>query len=294
MSQYDLAEYQWSHRPRMPRRPEWFTEWPGATRLALNVSVLHEWESIPRPIRPMPDRARWQFDQLALSQREYGARHGIERLLRLFDKHEVKATVLVNGLLASLFPDAIADAHRRGNEIAVHNWDQAIHPPVMGRDEERASMRATVDAITKVTGVRPRGFMSQGPRPTENTLQLCADEGFTWTGDYGDSDFPYLIDVGGKKIVSVGYVFPAYTDNELAQLGLDAGLKQAIAEFDAVYAESRRHPMQYRWAAHSHISGRPGMASVLDEFLSYARSKPDVWIARSVDIADYWLAHERG
>jgi len=294
MSAHDRLEYQWTYRPKVPQRPGWFTSWPNGGRVALNVTVLHEWEGVPRPIRPMPDRSRWQFDQLALSQREYGVRHGLDRLLRLFEKHHVKATVLVNGLIAGLFPDNVADAHLRGHEIAVHNWDQAVHPPAMTRDEERASMRSTIDAIAKVTGARPKGFMSQGPRPTENTLELCVEQGFTWTGDYGDSDFPYLIDVDGRKIVSVGYVFPAYLDTELLQLGLDAALKQAIADFDAVYAESAQRPMQYRWAAHSHISGRPGMASVLDAFLTHVRSKSGVWMARSIDVADYWLAHEGG
>ena len=102
--------------------------------------------------------------------------------------------------------------------------------------------------------------MSQGPRPTPNTLEICTELGFVWTADYSDSDVPYIIEVNGKKIVSVGYVMPNYTDNDLAPFGLAGGLKQLKDAFDASYEESLRHPMKFCYACHVHLSGRPGMS----------------------------------
>src|SRR5207248_4001236 len=86
------AVYQWNYRPQSPPRPAWFTAWPGGARMAVGIIVLHEWESIPRPTRPMPVGAHHTFDFLALGAREYGARHGIWRLLDVLDRRNVNAT----------------------------------------------------------------------------------------------------------------------------------------------------------------------------------------------------------
>ena len=40
--------YHWNYRPQTPRRPAWFTEWPGGNRIAVTINVMHEWESRPR------------------------------------------------------------------------------------------------------------------------------------------------------------------------------------------------------------------------------------------------------
>jgi allantoinase len=287
------APYQWNYRPRVPRRPPWFTWWAGGATMAVTISILHEWESVPRPIRPMPVGSHHTFDYLALGAREYGVRFGFPRLLDVVDRHSVKATVLCNGLVAELFPESVGDAHARGHEIASHQWDQALHPPVFAsKDEERQSLLRAVGALEKVTGEKTAGYMSQGPRPTPNTLELCAEMGFLWTSDYSDSDIPYTIDVNGTKIVSVGYVMPAYTDIDLVPLGLDGALQQLKGEFDATYEESQRHPMKFRLAIHTHVGGRPGMAKVLDEFLGYIERRPGVWFCRCIDMARFWLEQE--
>jgi hypothetical protein len=40
--------YQWNYRPQSPRRPTWFTQWPGGNRIAVTFNIMHEWESTPR------------------------------------------------------------------------------------------------------------------------------------------------------------------------------------------------------------------------------------------------------
>ena len=41
------SAYQWTYRPQTPRRPDWFTQWPGGNRIAVTINVMHEWESAP-------------------------------------------------------------------------------------------------------------------------------------------------------------------------------------------------------------------------------------------------------
>lgn len=287
------APYQWNYRPQHPRRPDWFQDWAGGTKMAVMLILLHEWESVPMPVRPMPRQAHHTFDYLSLGIREYGARFGIWRLLDVLDHHHVKATVVASGLVAELFPDSVREVVARGQELATHGWDQSMHPPVFEtKEDERNAVVKSITALEGATKERILGYMSQGPRPTPNTLEICTDLGFVWTADYADSDVPYLIDVNGKKIVSVGYTMPNFTDNNLVPLGLAGGLDQLKAAFDASYEESQRHPMKFCYACHVHISGRPGMSKLLDNFIDYARQHDGVEFYRCIDIAKYWLEGE--
>ncbi len=229
-------------------------------------------------------------DFLALGAREYGANFGFQRLLEVLDRCGVKATVITSGLVAELFPDTLKEAKRRGHEVASHHWDQSVHPYEYKTEEEkREAIVKSIAAIEKATGERPLGYMSPGPRPSPYTLKLCASLGFKWNGDYGDSDVPYIIDVAGNRLVSVGYVRPAYSDNDILTLGLAGALEQLKDEFDAHYEEAERHPMKFRYAVHNFNGGRPGAAKVLENFLQYVKSHPGVWFSRCIDIAQYWL-----
>jgi peptidoglycan/xylan/chitin deacetylase (PgdA/CDA1 family) len=287
----DLSRtYQWNYRPRLPQRSTGFMAWPGNARIAVMLILLHEWESVPRPVRPMPAGAHHTFDYLALGAREYGTRFGIRRLLDVLDRHGIRASIMCNGLLCELFPESVAEAVQRGHELGTHQWDQAVHPPMFkSMEEERESLTRATDALEKITRTKTLGYMSQGPRPTPNTLPLCAEAGFKWTCDYSDSDIPYVIDVDGKKLVSVGYVMPGHVDSDLIPLGVSRGFDQLVASFDAAYEESARHPMKFCYAVHSHLSGRPAMATLLDKFLSHVRKRSGVWFCRGIDMADFWL-----
>jgi peptidoglycan/xylan/chitin deacetylase (PgdA/CDA1 family) len=294
----DLVKtYQWNYLPKTPRRPAWFTEWPGGARIAVTINIMHEWESAPgwhtMARRPMPPDTIYKEDFLALSARAYGANFGIWRLLDVLDKHGVKATVITSGLTAALFPESVAAAHRRGHEIASHHWDQTVHPTsYRTKEEEKEAIVKSLVAIEKAIGERPSGYMSPGPRPGPFTLELCAELGFKWNGDYCDSDIPYTIDVNGARFASLGYVRPAYTDNDIVSLGLAGALQQLKDEFDAHYEEAQRHPMKFRYAMHNFTGGRPGLAKVFDDFLRYVKGFPGVWFARCIDMANFWLEQE--
>jgi peptidoglycan/xylan/chitin deacetylase (PgdA/CDA1 family) len=195
--------------------------------------------------------------------------------------------------MAELFPATLKEAAARGHEIACHHWDQSRHPfDYSGLEEEREAIERSIDAIERAAGKRPLGYMSPGPRPSPFTLEICAALGFRWTGDYCDSDVPYTIQVNGNKLVSVGYVRPSYTDNDLVPFGLSGALLQLKDEFDAHYEESALHPMKFRYAMHNFTGGRPGLARVFERFLEYAKAHHGVWFCRCIDIANFWSEYD--
>ena len=285
--------YQWNHRPQHPRRPDWFRAWPNGARMALQIDVLHEWETVPwHRSRPMPATAHHKFDFMSLGAREYGARHGIWRLLDVLDRHGVKATLMCNGLTAELFPDSVRAAADRGHEIASHQWDQALFPPMIKtREEERDLLVRTRESLERVSGQRVAGYLSPGPRPTPHTLGLLAELSYDWTADYIDFDVPYFIDVDGRRIVSVGYATPGCIDFDLTPYAMPARLDTMKYIFDATYAESKTHPMRFCYAVHTHWGGTTGMAQVMDDFLAYVKSRdPNIWYPRCGDMAAFWNA----
>ena len=152
--------------------------------------------------------------------REYGANFGIWRLLDVLDKHGVKATVITSGLMAELFPETIVEAKRRGHEIATHHWDQTIHPRYTGPKRRKEMPSSSPSRRYKKPRGTAIGLHVARARPGHFTLELCAELGFKWNGDYCDSDIPYTINVNGAKLVSLGYVRPAHSDNDIAPLGL--------------------------------------------------------------------------
>jgi peptidoglycan/xylan/chitin deacetylase (PgdA/CDA1 family) len=293
-----VSPYQWDLRPQIPVRPEWFRAWPDGAAMAVQILILNEWESVPRHRkRPMAvdlqNRHDHQnkFDFLALGVREYGARHGIWRLLDVLDKHGVKATIPTNGLTAELFPAAVRASRDRGHEVAAHQWDMSVFPPMFtSREEEQSSLTRTVAAIEDAIGSKVRGYLSPGPRPTPWTLDLLMEGGLLWTSDYVDSDFPYVISRNDRRLVAISYATPGYTDGDLSSRGVIQGLAEIKYAFDATFEESKRHPMKFCYAIHPHVSGTVGMARLLDDFLAHVRSRGEVWLPTCSDIAEFWLS----
>ena len=116
-----MTAYHWNYRPQIPRRPEWFKEWPGGNRIAVTINVMHEWESRPRSntARKGSMTDAGYLDFLGLSMRQYGANFGFSRLLDVFDRCGVTATVITSGLMAELFPESLREARERGHEVAT-------------------------------------------------------------------------------------------------------------------------------------------------------------------------------
>ena len=65
----------------------------------------------------------------------------------------------------------------------------------------------------------------------------------------------------------------------------------AKACFDMLYEEGETHPKMMSVGLHCRIIGKPGRAYGLKKFLEYASSTQDVWFARRLDIARWWLDH---
>jgi peptidoglycan/xylan/chitin deacetylase (PgdA/CDA1 family) len=274
--------------------------WPDGARIAVSLVVNYEEGSeyqlgegstrremtgeLPSAI-PMAYR-----DPHVESAFEYGSRAGVWRLLRIFDKYQVKATFYASAVALEVNPQVARALTERGHDICGHGyrWEEMWN---MDRDTERERIRLAVESIRRTSGQRPLGWY---PRVggTENTRQLLVEEGeFLYDSDEVNDDIPYFVDVGSQRLLIV----PHQIDTNDAKYWHNGFLTaedyfQYISDtFDVLYEEGAENPKMMSVVLHCRISGRPGRAKAVDRFLRYARQHQGVWFARRGDIARWWL-----
>jgi len=90
--------------------------WPGNKRLALLIAIHFEADSASY-IRP-----DGSVDTQDLTNRQYGGKIGIWRLLRILDRHEIKCTFFICGAAADRYIEAARAIAERGHDIAGHGY----------------------------------------------------------------------------------------------------------------------------------------------------------------------------
>jgi allantoinase len=273
-------------------------KWPGGAKIALSFFV--SWETWPEDLGTnsshqrsnrgrLPDNALYKRDMGVVMDRKYGEKAGIWRLLDLFDREHIKASFFLNGRTAEENPEAakqiVADGHELAAQPYIHEY--AV---MLDKEGERDIIRRSIEAFRTVTGTTPVGYLSPGVRPTPNTVDLIAELGFTWSSDCIDDDVPYNVRSGNKTIVMMPKDFHPndYTTYDVVSRSPRELYSLLVDQFDCLYAEGAKSPKMMSVSMHPFLAGRPYRTRIFEDFIHHARSHPDVWIARGVDIVDYW------
>jgi peptidoglycan/xylan/chitin deacetylase (PgdA/CDA1 family) len=99
------------------------------------------------------------------------------KVLRLLDKHDMKASFCVVGVHAAAYPRLIRDIHRAGHAIVNHSYTHV--QPFAQQSERRivAEIVRTQHAIERATKVTPQLFRSPGGDWSHFVYQACAAYG---------------------------------------------------------------------------------------------------------------------
>src|SRR5487761_2422436 len=116
-------------------------QWPDRARIAVLPCVAFEtWpDDLGRPgtlnrsnRAPFPANARFKKDLCVVSDRQYGERVGIFRMLDIFAEEGIKTTFFINGSTAEIHPEIIkeikAAGHEIGTESYIHNYNYMKRP----------------------------------------------------------------------------------------------------------------------------------------------------------------------
>lgn len=277
-------------------------QWPNGARVALQFVINYE-EGGEHCLLDGDDRSEWLLSDIIgavpyenarhmnmESLYEYGSRAGFWRIHRLFEKHQMPATVFAVALALKKNPEAAAAMVNAGWEIASHGlrW---IDYQNMPEEEERRHIREAVRMHTEATGQRPLGIYQGKPSP--NTRRLVVEEGgFVYDADSYADDLPYYVQVGERNHLVVPYTLDVNDMRFVTASGFANGeqfftyLKDA---FDCLYEEGQRAPRMMSVGLHGRIVGRPGRIQGLEKFMQYVKAREDVWVCRRIDLARHWL-----
>jgi peptidoglycan/xylan/chitin deacetylase (PgdA/CDA1 family) len=275
--------------------------WPNGARLALTFAVNYEaggersiafGDQGPETFGEFPAYGTPPKRDLTIeSIFEYETRVAIWRLLRIFDKYDIKTTFFAAARTLETNPEAAKEIVKRGHEICSHGYRWIEHF-TLSPEEEREVIRKAIAVIEKTTGQRPVGWYCR--EPGVNTIELLAEEGgFLYGSDVYNDDLPYYVKVKDRNFLLIPYTPDV---NDFHYFSNRFGNSEEFYEylkdsFDVMYKEGLQNPKIMNVGIHVRISGRPGRTVALERFFKYVKAKRRVWVARRIDIARWWQEH---
>jgi peptidoglycan/xylan/chitin deacetylase (PgdA/CDA1 family) len=131
-----------------------------------------------------------------ISRGMFAGEVGSPRLLKLFDRLNIKTTWFIPGHSIETFPDqmkAVADA---GHEIGIHGYSHE-NPIAMTPAQEEAVLDRSIELVEKLSGKRPTGYVAPWWEFSNVTNELLLKKGIKYDHSLMHNDFhPYYVRVG--------------------------------------------------------------------------------------------------
>ena len=279
-------------------------QWPNNARIAITTCIVTEtWpDELGTPTssqvefrKGISKDARFKKDMASITDRQYGERVGVYRVMNVLREEGIKASFFVNGYTVEAFPELMQQIVAEGHELCSENWRHE-YVTMMTADEQRNDIKRTAETFQRVLGFKPRGYIMPGELPTDDTPGILVELGYKYWMSFLHEDLPYVLKVNGGELVVASYGIWT-TDHRTGQA--DAGrtprelLQLWKDNFDWIYEEGETYPGFMSLGLHPFLIGRPYRTPILREFLRYAKSHPGVWFPRGIDMADYWLENCR-
>jgi peptidoglycan-N-acetylglucosamine deacetylase len=210
--------------------------------------------------------AGWEHRLSSWSERTYGLRRGLPRILDVLDEFGVTATFYVPGVTAQRHPDELAGLAATRHEIAHHGHTHR-RPDELDASEQRAEIADGVRALQAVTGRTPAGYRAPGWELTPATLDELVAVGFAYDSSLMGDDRPYVMEGAAGSVVELP-VHWALDDAPHFAHTTDVGglLTTWIAELIAARREDRHTTI----TCHPEIVGRAHRIDVVRRLLDAA------------------------
>ncbi len=133
-----------------------------------------------------------------MSQGEYGARVGLQRVVDLMDRHQIPASFFIPAVSLVLRPEMVDVIQASGrHEFAVHGWIHELNTALDAETERALVIRAT-NYLEQATGSRPVGYRAPSWNFSPNTLDIIRGLGFLYDSSLMADDRPYEIMQNGE------------------------------------------------------------------------------------------------
>jgi allantoinase len=266
---------------------------PNDARIAVWTIVnIENWlpqDPMPRTIlsppmgQPLlPDLPNWCWH-------EYGMRVGFWRFLEVLSSRGLRATLALNGSTCKQYRAACEAARDAGWEFMGHGF---VQKPMHRTEDQAASIRQTVEAISEFTGKPPRGWESPGLTETAETIDLLAEAGIEYVADWVLDDQPVPIKTRSGEIISVPYTVEIndVVMTAIQQQPSDEILRRGRDQFDRLYKEGETIPRVMAISLHPYLTGVPHRIRYLEELYDYILSHAGVAMCTGEEILDIYKA----
>jgi peptidoglycan/xylan/chitin deacetylase (PgdA/CDA1 family) len=264
-------------------------EWPGGARcaVALSFDSDHETSDLREGGKSIGRLAWGQF----------GARVGVPRILKVLERHGVKASFYVPAVTALLHPDEQRRVIAEGHEIGIHGWIHELNS-VLPYEAERDLMLRAADVLEKTGGVRPVGLRTPSWDFSWNTLAIEKEMGLLYDSSLmSDEDcYEILLDGEPSGVIELpvewvrddAVYFMMNRHSSLRPYTPPADVLDIFRrEFDAAYEEGGI----FQLTMHPHVIGYRSRIWILDEIIRHAQSRTGVWFATHADVARWAKEH---
>ncbi len=268
------------------RRPR--LELPGGAQIAVwvvpNFEVFALNEAMPATSGYIPDVPAW-------STRDYGCRVGAFRIMDVLSQRGIRATATVNSEVCDAYPEIIEDAVALDWEFLGHNQSNTRRLIQIPPETEAQVIHDSLARVTEATGRRPTGWLGSGMQQTWNTLDFLVEEGLEYVCDWINDDQPYLMDIGGRQLVSMPY---SREINDLPSMfwenrSVDEYENSVRRAFNTLYREGAQSGRVMAIPLHPYVIGMSHRIWALESVLDYILGHDRVWFATGEQIVDHYL-----
>jgi allantoinase len=251
---------------------------PNIEFFPLNATITNEAQIIPN----IP----------AWSQRDYGNRVAVFRMMDVMAARAIRGTVALNADVCDEHPRVVERALELGWELMGHCETNCLPLTRVPADEEAGVIARTLDRIEAAAGSRPQGWLGSGLNETWDSLDYLADSGVRYIADWVNDDQPYLMDLGGRTMVSIPYSLEI---NDARAIGRhyrssDEFSAMIRRQFDVLYDEGQVTAKVMAIALHPYLTGVPHCIGMLADSLDYIAEHDKVWFATGSEIVADFLA----
>jgi len=280
--------------PRNPIVARQKLTWPGGAAVAVAFVVnLEHYELQPPDGLVMPaslpggmGRAPYP-DFRAYSQREYGNRVGIFRLLEAFDRHDLKAAAAVDVWTLQNRPELAQEIRQREWEFVGHGHAVTrVMSSEMSETQETQYLESALLAFSNVVGIRPEGWHGPEYGQSSHTLKILASLGFRYVLDLVNDEQPFMINTAAGALAALPMA--AEFDDVLClwhRKISPARWQRSIADaMDQLIRDGKINGRVFVLNLHPWLIGQPHRMSYFEEILARLRQTPGLWFASPSEI----------
>lgn len=268
--------------------------WPNGARVAFWVAPNIEFYEMAPPINPTwTPPGRPVPDVMYYSQRDFGNRVGVWRMMEAMDRCGVRGSISLNIALCDHHPEIIEECAKRDWEFFSHGIYNTRFTYGMSEAQEREFIEDAFASVEKYTGQRLAGWLSPALTNTERTMELLAEYGIKYTCDLFQDDQPQPLKVNSGRLISMPYSLEM---NDIIVYNFDLSsprhyAKVIRAQFEQLYEEGAESGTVMCIPLHPFLVGQAHRIAAFEEALAYITGHEKVWVTTGREIADWYYEH---